>query len=269
VIPKELQFTFAIAVLCLSTFVPHSFAQPDNRFYVKGIADDGPFAGQYVRILGDEKQATIIRAAPQGMAIIRVDLYVSALCYDIVPTTCFNGVVTSTKNTDSPDIGDIIRLNIDTSGKNQVISFLTGIRAGSVVSIKDTKDDESGANIQKSVFIPEKRDMVTLANFYEDDEMTQAIQKARQFTISHPTFAFDGIRESLDINLVSIIQTKVPVYIVQVIFDSDHPGYGKRTGQVLSEVPTHHAMIVMVSGNEIGSAIVDGIWDEFNQNWQK
>lgn len=247
--------------------MPYSFAQQDNRFYVKGIADDGPFAGQYVRILGDEKQATIIRAAPQGMVVVRIDLSVSALCYDTVPTTCFNGVVTDTKNTDSPDVGDVIRLNIDTSGKNQVISFLTGMRSGSTVSIKD--NNELNKNIQRSIFIPEQQNQITLANFYVDEGMMQAIQKARQFTTSHPTFTFDGIQESLDINLVSIIQTKTPVYVVQVSFDSNHPGYGKRSGQALSEVLTHHTMIVMVSNNEIGSAIVDGIWDEFNQNWQK
>jgi len=250
--------------------VSHSFAQQDNRFYVKGIADDGPFAGQYIRILGDEKQATIIRAAPHGMVIVRVALSVSALCYDTVPTTCLNGVVTGTKNTDSPDVGDIVRLNIDASGKKQVISFLTGIRAGSTVSIKDAKTyDGLDENIQRSIFIPEKRDQVTLANFYEDEGMIQAIQKARQFTISHPTFAFDGIRESLDVNLVSIIQTKMPVYVVQASFDSDHPGYGNRSGQVLKDAITHHVMIVMVSDNEIGSATIDGVWDEFNQNWQK
>ena len=251
--------------------MPHSFAQQDNRFYVKGIADDGPFAGQYVRILGDEKQATIIRVAPHGLAIIRMALSASALCYDMVPTTCLNGVVIDTKNTDSPDIGDIIRLNIDISGKKQVISFLTGTRAGSTVSIKDAKTyyDGLSENIQRSIFIPGKRDFITLSSFYADDGMVQAIKKARQFTISHPTFAFDGIRESLDVNLVSIIQTKMPVYVIQAIFDSEHPGYGKRSGQVLADVPTHHTMTVMISDNEIGSAIMDGVWDEFNQNWQK
>lgn len=268
-IPKEILFTFAIVILCVS-FMPHSFAQQDNRFYVKGIADDGPFAGQYMRILGDEKQATIIRATPHGMAIVRVALSVSALCYDTVPTTCLNGVVTDTKNTDSPDVGDIVRLNIDTSGKKQVISFLTGIRAGSIVSIKNAKTyDGLDENIQRSIFIPGKRDTITLASYYEDDAMIQAIQKARQFTILHPTFTFDGIRESLDVNLVSIIQTTMPVYVVQAIFDSEHPGYGSRSGQVLKDALTHHTMIVMVSGNEIGSATVDGVWDEFNQNWQK
>ena len=267
--PKEIQFTFAIAILCVS-FIPHSFAQQDNRFYVKGMADDGPFAGQYMRILGDEKQATIIRATPHGMAIVRVALSVSALCYDTVPTTCLNGVVTDTKNTDSPDVGDIVRLNIDTSGKKQVISFLTGIRAGSFVSIKNAKTyDGLDENIQRSIFIPGKRDPITLASYYEDDAMIQAIQKARQFTILHPTFTFDGIRESLDVNLVSIIQTTMPVYVIQVNFNSEHPGYGSRSGQVLKDALTHHTMIVMVSGNEIGSATVDGVWDEFNQNWQK
>jgi len=59
------------------------------------------------------------------------------------------------------------------------------------------------------------------------------------------------------------------VYVVQVSFDSGHPGYGNRTGQVLKNVITHHDMKVMVSDYGVGSAIIDGIWDEFNQKWQK
>lgn len=272
-ISKGRQFGLALAIIFISSFIPNSFAQPAyDRFYVKGLAEEtGPFANQNMRILGNEDKVTIIRNTPNSMVIVRINVSISASCYDAVPTICISGIVYDTKNTDSPDIGDVIRLNIDPSGKKQTVSFLTGERAGSSVSIysKERNQQFEFKNIQKLIFIPEKRDPLTLVNTYENDEMIKAIQKAQEFTITHPTFVFDGIPQSLDVNLVSVIQSTSPVYIVQVGFDSEHPGYGNRTGQVLNNVTTHHEMKVMVSDYDIGSAIMDGMWDEFNQKWQK
>jgi len=272
-ISKRKQFGLALAIIYISSFMPHSFAEPAyDRFYVKGLSDEtGPFANQNIRILGDDDKVTIIRNTPNNMVIVRINVSISAHCYDVVPTICISGIVYDTKNTDSPDIGDVVRLNIDPSGKKQTVSFLTGERAGSSVSIYSKERDQQFEfkNIQKLIFIPEKRDPLTLVNKYEDDGMIKAIQKAQEFAISHPTFVFDGMSQSLDVNLVSVIQSKFPVYIVQVSFDSNHPGYGNRTGQVLKDVTTHHEMKVMVSDYGVGSAIIDGIWDEFNQKWQK
>ena len=272
-ISKGRECALAIAIICLSSFMPHSFAQPAyDHFYVKGMTDEnGPFANQNMRILSDEDKVTIIRNTPNNMIIVRMTVSISASCYDAVPTICISGVVYDTKNTDSPDIGDVIRLNIDPSGKKQTISFLTGERAGSSVSIysKERNQQSESKSIQKLIFIPEKRDPLTLVNTYEDDGMIKAIQKAQQFAVTHPTFVSDGIQQSLDVNLVSVIQSKSPVYVVQVSFDSEHPGYGNRLGQVLKDMTTHHTMMVMVSDYGVGSAIIDGVWDELNQNWQK
>lgn len=271
---KGVKFGLAFAIIFTFSFMPLSFAQPAyDRFYVKGFAEGtGPFANQNIRILGDEDKVTIIRNnAPHGLVIIRMNVSISASCYDEVPTICISGIVYDTKNTDSPDIGDVLRLNIDPSGKKQTVSFLTGERAGSSVFIhsKEKNQQFEFKNIQKSILIPEKRDPLTLVNTYENDEMIKAIQKAQEFTLTHPTFVFDGMPESLNVNLVSVIQTKPPLYVVQVSFDSEHPGYGNRTGQVMKDETTPHNMKVIVLEHDVGSAIMDGVWDEFNQKWQK
>ena len=263
--------------------MPHSFAQigepKTDRFYVKGMADQSsPFAGQYVRILGDNEKATIIRDTQNGIAIVRMTVYASSLCDNMSHRICLNGAVSDVKNTGSPQVGDMLRLIVDTSGKKQSMSFLTGKFAGSIVSfsLKDPKAyyedllSEKPEIPQKNMLIPEKRAKVSLDNQYVDDGMTQAMQQAREFAVSQPTFAFDGIRQSLDVNLVSIIQSKtMPTYVVRVSFDSTHTGYGDRSGQVLEDAKTHHIMKVMVSDYGIGSATIDGIWDEYNQSWQK
>lgn len=272
-ISKERQFGLVVAVIFLSSLIPHSFAQPEvDHFYVKGVADEnGPFAKQYVRILGNDDKVTIFRDTTGKMAIIRMNVSISVHCYDKVSTMCISGIVYDTKNTDSPDIGDQIRLNIDPSGKKQTITFLTGERAGSSVLIFPSEKNRLSEtkSIQKLIFIPEKRDPLTLVNRYEESGMEKAIQKAQEFAITHPTFSFDGIQQSLDVSLISMIESKPPVYVVQLSFDSEHPGYGNRMGQVLKDLTTHHVMKVMVSDYGIGSAIIDGVWDEFNQNWQK
>ena len=263
--------------------MPYSFAQiqepKTDRFYEKGMADQsGPFADQYVRILGDNEKATIIRDTKNGMAVVRMTVSASSSCDNMVHRICLNGVVSDVKNTGSPHIGDMLRLIVDTSGKKQSMSFLTGKLAGSIVSfsLKDPKAynqvllSEKPEIPQKFMLIPEKRSKVSLANLYVDDGMQKAMQTAREFAVSQPTFAFDGIQPSLDVNLVSIIQSKtMPLYIVQVSFDSKHAGYGDRSGQALKDAKTHHIMRVFVSDYGIGSSIIDGVWDEFNQNWQK
>lgn len=282
-ISKAIQFTLAVAVLGIFAFMPHSFAQTEepktDRFYVKGIADqNSPFAGQYVRILGDNEKAMIIRDTQSGMAVVRMTVSASSSCDNIVHRICLNGVVSDIKNTGSPHIGDMLRLVIDTSGKKQSMSYLTGKLAGSIVSLslRDPKTyneyllSEKPEIPQKFMLIPEKRTKVSPTNLYVDVGMQKAMQKAQEFAVSQPTFAFDGIQQSLDVNLVSIIQSKtMPTYVVQVSFDSKHSGYGDRSGQALKDTKTHHIMKVMVSEYGIGSSIMDGVWDEFNQNWQK
>ena len=275
VISKEIQVTLTIAIICIS-FLPNSFAESfgleTRHFYVEGIADTNEsFANQHIRIFGNEGKVTIIRDTVNSMILVKMTVTASAFCYDKVPTICLNGVVYDVKNTDRPDIGDIVRLNIDPSGKKQTISFLTGQRAGSGVLIyaDDGTHSSKESAIQKLISISADRDPLTLANIYEDDGMTKAIKNAQKFTTTHPTFAFDGVKQSLDVNLLSVIQSKIPVYVVQVSFDSEHPGYGDRSDQVLAQVITPHTMIVMISDYGVGSATIDGVWDEFNQNWQK
>ena len=265
--------TFGI-ILCLASFAP-AFAWPANsQFYVKGVADDnGPFAGQYVRILGDEHHGTILFTATRGLGIIRLDLSDTVECYTLTSKICMTGVVTETKNTGRVDVGDVIRLAIDPQGKKQTVSFLDGTHLSSTFSISlDSKPKRNIPDMtgQRFVFYPEEKDQPTRYTKYADQKMSDMIAKARQFVETQPTFLFDGMPETLNLNLVSVLETKTtPVYIVEASFDSRSSGYGDRTGHVVAQQITPHTMRVMVSERGISSATIDGIWDEVNQNWQK
>jgi hypothetical protein len=117
--------------------------------------------------------------------------------------------------------------------------------------------------------VSEENGQSSLVKSEEDNKMSEAIASARQFTVTNPTYVFDGIPASLDLKLVSIITGEMPVYVVEADFDSTHVGYGDRTGQTVVKRTTPHNMVVMVSDLGVGSAIIDGVWDEFNQDWQK
>ncbi|MEX1995806.1 MAG: hypothetical protein WD884_00305, partial [Nitrosopumilaceae archaeon] len=94
---------------------------------------------------------------------------------------------------------------------------------------------------QRFVFYPEEKDQPTRYAKYHDETMSDMITKARQFTETQPTFLFDGVPETLNLNLVSILETKTtPVYIVEASFDSRFSGFGDRSGQVVAQQITSH-----------------------------
>jgi len=260
-------------ILVLATFVPHSFALPAvSSVYVKGIAQEyGPFSGSYIRVLAHDHSGTIIVNSDK-IGIIKLNLSDSVPCFDVNEAICMSGVVVQTRHIGYPDVGDLIRLTLDPDGNKQTISFLKGDGVGSVQYI-NFESKSAGAkpviNTQRFFSLPEETGQSIIVAHNEDSQMSEAMAKAREFVKTHPTFSFDGIPESLEINLVSVISGNMPLYQVQADFDSTHSGYGDRTGQRVEEKTTSHTMMVMISDLGAGSAIIDGVWDEFNQNWQK
>jgi len=88
---------------------------------------------------------------------------------------------------------------------------------------------------------------------------------AQQFIKSSPTFAFDGMEETLSLELVAIRESFPEQYVIEADFDSLHGGYGDRTDEMVIQVITSHTMNLVVINGEVTSAILDGKWDELNQ----
>lgn len=93
----------------------------------------------------------------------------------------------------------------------------------------------------------------------------EAIEIARCYIFSAPTFKFDGIQSSFHIKLLRILKRKPPIYIIQADFICAHPGYGDRTGSIIPQIITNHIILVDVFDGKITSAIIDEQWDEMNQ----
>jgi hypothetical protein len=124
-----------------------------------------------------------------------------------------------------------------------------------------------------SEIIPEKlnalKDVIikTSSNIQTSDPAPDVLQAelAIGFVRNAPTFAFDGISESIMVEDVMILESFPVQYVVTINFESLHGGYGDRTGEILTQAITMHTIIVTVVDGQIISAIIDDVWDEINQ----
>jgi len=85
---------------------------------------------------------------------------------------------------------------------------------------------------------------------------------AEEFVRLEATFRFDGIPETLKVTGTTSVADG---WRYKIEFDSQHAGYGNRSGQVLAEVITHHTAEITVQTGLVTMAIMDGEWDMINQ----
>jgi hypothetical protein len=102
-------------------------------------------------------------------------------------------------------------------------------------------------------------------------------QIAEEFIKESPTFAFDGIEESLMLTNTAAFSSKTISpgndhtsyqklgWVFTFEFDSRHAGYGDRTGQILAQVITRHVAEITVEELEITSAVIDNRWNMIHQ----
>jgi hypothetical protein len=92
-----------------------------------------------------------------------------------------------------------------------------------------------------------------------------------EFVRASPTFAFDGIPETLRLAGAAWYPKMMTTpegedlqerdWTFRFEFDSRHAGYGDRTGEALAEVVTPHRAHVNVEEGTVTSAVLDGDWD--------
>lgn len=119
-------------------------------------------------------------------------------------------------------------------------------------------------------------------------ETSHALDAARSFVENSPTYLWDG--SSLDLIEIYSHSDCAPgfyelfgtgeqgacvqmseslvfkdAYVFKFAFTSSHGGYGNRSGQIVTQAFTNHLIAVTVKNNDVISAIIDGKWDEVNQ----
>ena len=92
----------------------------------------------------------------------------------------------------------------------------------------------------------------------------ESSQIAKHYVSNSPTFTFDGIEDTLQ--LVGILypgSENALQFVFQ--FESRHPGYGDRTGQILAHTITPHEAVITIEHGEVKSALIDEKWDMIEQ----
>lgn len=106
----------------------------------------------------------------------------------------------------------------------------------------------------------------------DDYDKTLALQAATKFVSSSPTFSFDGIKDSLKLDVLHVRKSIPAVVTITGEFQTLYPGYGNRLGQEFphEEKPiTHKIKMVIAQNNMVHSAIVDDAWNVFTQDTSK
>lgn len=97
------------------------------------------------------------------------------------------------------------------------------------------------------------------------DTAAMSLDVATWFVKTSPTFGFDGMEETLKVQIVTVRESYPEQYEIEATYSSRHAGYGDRTGMVMAQVITPHTLKMVVSSGNIVSAIMDEEWDELNQ----
>ena len=88
------------------------------------------------------------------------------------------------------------------------------------------------------------------------------IQAAEDFVRSSPTFRFDGIEETFELESSRAIKFCPGCYEYTFYFESRHPGVGDRTSVRLRDIITPHRVVVNVTyETNVVMGVMDDSWD--------
>lgn len=122
---------------------------------------------------------------------------------------------------------------------------------------------DTSENVPEKLF--ELRDEITNAAQATEPAEALEVQTAKDFVQTSPTFAFDGIADSLSVESHHILESFPEQHVITIVFDSLHGGYGDRSDQMVTQAITSHTVVVRVVEGVVVSAVIDEMWDELNQ----
>lgn len=116
-------------------------------------------------------------------------------------------------------------------------------------------------------FVPAQSTLTMIPMTPEEQAKSDALGVAQRYIVTSPTFAFDGLPNTIDVEEIAVLETDPVSYRIRIAFDSANAGFGDRTGQMLAQVITHHKMDIIVSEGNVISAVTDDSWDELNHQY--
>ena len=157
---------------------------------------------------------------------------------------------------------------------DQISSPLQQFKAGTPV--EDTQCEENfilWLKLSETPVCVDRQTSQTLLHrgFLLPDSYQQfAIDEAKRFIRSSPTFEFDGMENTLKLSINSVEESFPPNVLILATFDSSTPGYGNENRMSMQPHLTHHSMSIVISDtNRVSQAIIDKQWDELKQKFLK
>jgi hypothetical protein len=132
--------------------------------------------------------------------------------------------------------------------------------AGCAAPIVEANNPEPTQTTQPTTTTPVISDPATPPEDNINLTEEEARQQAYDFITNSPTFAFDGMPETLEL-VDTIILKCVGCYTFVYEFDCRHGGYGDRTGQMVTQAITHHRAVIDFRRGELTGAVLDEAWD--------
>jgi hypothetical protein len=89
-----------------------------------------------------------------------------------------------------------------------------------------------------------------------------SIQVAEEFVRNSPTFRFDGIEKTFELESSREIKYCPGCYEYTFYFESKHPGVGDRTGIKLRDIVSPHRVVVNLTyETNVVMGVMDDSWD--------
>jgi hypothetical protein len=111
--------------------------------------------------------------------------------------------------------------------------------------------------------------VVTSAAVYtmaqQNQNNTDIDEIAIDFLVNGPTFAFDGIMDSIEIIERYDLESYPVQHVIVISFETAHAGWGDREGTFVAQVITPHIIRITIVEGEVVDAVIDEKWDEINQ----
>jgi hypothetical protein len=93
------------------------------------------------------------------------------------------------------------------------------------------------------------------------DALSRGRHVAEVLVRQSPTFRFDGIEESIQVEAVRPLEACPACYEYTLYFETRHPGYGNRQGLGITRELTPHRARIVLKQNRVVTAILDNSWD--------
>jgi len=148
-------------------------------------------------------------------------------------------------------------INDQLVGRSEMVRFRLSL---TIISLTAVAFITSGCNQPRFSGLNDTQLIFSTSNRSSETAREESYAIAKRFLEDCPTFAFDGIEDTLDI--AQVMQREYPPgWLFRFEFNSQHTGYGDRRYESLIPEITRHEAVITVEEERVTKAVMDRSWD--------